>query len=515
MTMTSVAGLPDDKVLRIIGQLIDVSLDMRESDGLKRALALTDCLRQRAPSESTLTLLDYFAGNAWSGVHKLAPKSSENSDHGRLLEQAELEQALLFFRKAQRRRQFASLDKMRRCQILTNTGNTMDEVGRFVEAIESWNEVLEIDAAFGMAVGNRGYALLHYARALYDDEQRIYMLRQAHCDLSEAMKLDITADARQVFKKHDDWILSKVRGELLSRDVNLDGFPMGDSEAEIEYRRWCLSNVVFLNPMNDVFRRPLAAHDVLTAPSIRPRKLNEGPHYHGFYNQMKQEFVSARFLYFEGIKAESAHYSDKGVLLYNTLDYPVYSLAAEKVRIVFRLTYSLLDKVAFFLNDYLELGIGERDVKFKTIWYVDRDRTKGIRSDITSHYNWPLRGLFWLSRDLYEKEFQEAAEPDAKALNDIRNHLEHKYLKLVENSVEEPRGNRDNWYDTFADGLAFSVGRGDFERKTLRLLKLARAALVYLSLAVHSEEKYRRAAIPPGAIVPGTALDVYEDNWKM
>ncbi|WP_414143045.1 LA2681 family HEPN domain-containing protein [Burkholderia gladioli] len=42
------------------------------------------------------------------------------------------------------------------------------------------------------------------------------------------------------------------------------------------------------------------------------------------------------------------------------------------------------------------------------------------------------RGLFSLSRDLSAPDLQVVAQPDAKELADIRNHLEHKHLKLVE-----------------------------------------------------------------------------------
>jgi LA2681-like HEPN len=41
--------------------------------------------------------------------------------------------------------------------------------------------------------------------------------------------------------------------------------------------------------------------------------------------------------------------------LYNTLDYPTYSVAIEKVKAAYRLAYSLFDKIAFFLNAYLDL----------------------------------------------------------------------------------------------------------------------------------------------------------------
>jgi len=40
------------------------------------------------------------------------------------------------------------------------------------------------------------------------------------------------------------------------------------------------------------------------------------------------------------------------------------------------------------------------------------------------------------------------------------------------------------------------------EAKTLHILKLVRAALIYLSLAVHREEAIRDAARPEGLVAP-------------
>ena len=91
-------------------------------------------------------------------------------------------------------------------------------------------------------------------------------------------------------------------------------------------------------------------------------KPGEGMHFQGFYNQLKQEYASARYLYYEGTTPTTPHFSDKGVLLINTLDYPCYSLAVEKMKMAFRMAYSLLDKVAYFLNDHLALGVPERKV---------------------------------------------------------------------------------------------------------------------------------------------------------
>ncbi|WP_407152622.1 LA2681 family HEPN domain-containing protein [Bradyrhizobium sp. ORS 86] len=45
--------------------------------------------------------------------------------------------------------------------------------------------------------------------------------------------------------------------------------------------------------------------------------------------------------------------------------------------------------------------------------------------------------------------------------------------------------------DPWLDRPAYSVQREDFSRKTLRLLRLSRAALIYLSLAMHDKERKR------------------------
>ena len=178
------------------------------------------------------------------------------------------------------------------------------------------------------------------------------------------------------------------------------------------------------------------------------------------------------------------HFSDKGVLLIDTLDCPTDSLAAEKVRLALRATYSIFDKIAFFLNAYLGLGIEPRRVGFRTLWY-ERDGNRGrrsLRSRFTDYENWPMRGLFWLAKDLSsdDPDFREATAPDARDLQEIRNHLEHRFLKLHEGGPSAP-----------GDELTWSAVRHDFEEKALRVLKLARAALIYLSLGMHREERLR------------------------
>ena len=121
-----------------------------------------------------------------------------------------------------------------------------------------------------------------------------------------------------------------------------------------------------------------------------------------------------------------------------------------------------------------------------------------------------MRGLYWLSRDLFDDRggFKQSAEPDAQQLQQIRNHIEHRYLKVHEDMWSGPDDE-----NPFADTLAVSIYRDDLEAKALRMLKFARAALVYLVCAVQVEERARAAKGAKGIAAP-MFVDRWEDDWK-
>jgi hypothetical protein len=110
--------------------------------------------------------------------------------------------------------------------------------------------------------------------------------------------------------------------------VDLDGHSLGETAEERVYRAWCLRERLFINPLNDLGPVAIAAQDVLTLPSLTVTGSSPGvPLVIGFFDQMKQEFVSGRYHYYEALQSEGPHFSDLDVLLYNTLDYPAYSLS--------------------------------------------------------------------------------------------------------------------------------------------------------------------------------------------
>jgi tetratricopeptide (TPR) repeat protein len=497
-----------DQALDIIGAGIDAGDDASRIDCLNHATILLGKLLTGQVTQAQEALANYFLGNAWSAIRKIRRGGTNLAWEW---EQDELEHEIVAFRRAVSSDLETVLPILRRAQIYTNLGNLMSHIGRFCEALVYYDRAISLQPDFGMAIGNKGVCLSYYARALYDRGHACVFLMRAYEMLSLALQKPLEGHAVAGFS----CVRNSLRGLLVAGDriepMAFQEYDIGKGHDEQEYRRWCLANRLFLNPLNDLEPHSIAARDILHMPPICT-KLLEGPCYQGFFNQLKQEYASARFLCFDGLRRRR-HFSDKGVVLVNTLDYPSYSVQVEKVKLAFRAAYSILDKVAFFLNDYLGLRIPPHAVSFRKIWYNNQHRSKGLRKEFARLDNWPLRGLFWLSKDLYEDEpgFRECLEPEAKMIVEVRNSLEHKYFKLHEEMWQGPDSPQ---VPGLHDRLASSMRRRDFESKTVHLLLLARFALLYLSLAVHVEESRKSLTRGPNAKVGLLPLDIWEDDWK-
>lgn len=494
-------ALSDADALEAIARLVDHAFDKNDLNLNARASNWAEAIEARSLAEADLATLDYFRANIFAHRQQVrhADKSAAWS-----WDQEDSQQQMFFLRRALNNPAFTDLHIVRQCEVLTNLGNQLNTVGRFIEARAMWSRALELLPDFWMARGNRGRALLDYGCALYDTGHRAVFALVAHQELQRAA-LDLDrrpgfgdTGLRQRFTDEAADIARQFDLDAVAESYRPDDFILGEARQEQRYRSWALTKVLFLNPLNDLGRHPIAARDVLLLPTFATA-IDEAPVLAGFFNQLKQEYVSARWLYYEGVMDEEPHLSDRDVLLYNTLDYPALGIAVEKMKLAFRMAYSLLDKVAFFLNRYMQLGIPEHKVNFRNVWREKEGAP--VRVQFEASENWPFRGLYWLSRDLYEPEFKALTEPDAQYVAELRNHMEHKYVKVVSMGVP----------CRLDDGFAHTVSRADLEARSLHLLRLARAALIYLSLGMHKEEQRRRAASPATLRAP-MVLDLWEDE---
>lgn len=504
-------GLTASKVMQLIGTIIDMGGDEQSLTALDHASDLLDQFLSGNVPDHHGCRAHYFRANIWSAKRHASP------DWRTWLWKSDaIDGEILELRRAIRHPGFAELHPMAQAQIYTNLGNVLNHAGRFIEAIEYWDRAIIAVPKFAMANGNRGVGLAHYAGAVYDPgHEGVLMLAACHslaeaCDEGAVLDNPENETALEQFAKRMAAIWGRYDIPRMADDLDLENHPMGRGGKEREYRRWCLGNRLFLNPLNDVGPNPIAAHDVLTLPSLTVG-FEEGPgppaviHY---FNIIKQEFCSARYALHEGMSSAGVHFSDRGVLLYNTLDYPAFGFAVERMKMAFRGAYAVFDKTAFLLNAYLNLGHSERQVNFRNLWFV-KGKGKKLHPTLDGMANWPLRGLFWLSKDIFEDDFREVTEPDAQALYELRNHMEHKFVSVHDMFL---RAISPFTAETPKAGI-LDISVSDLIAKTLRQLKLARAAIIYLSLAVYVEEQRRERESDGRSSMP-MSLDPWDDDWK-
>ena len=514
MAGAGIGRLSTDEAFVRTGILIDMCGAPRRKAGIAKALAWCDELEARDLSAAERSELDYFRANAWN-----TRRPRRRSGDVWLWDQPALQQEIFFLRRATSAEGFSALAHYRRCEILTNLGNLLSHLGRSIEALEIWRRALEVDPEFWMARGNLGSGLVRLGRLHYDSNQGAIMLLSAHKELVRALgdaeKYPIFGypEARAYFEQQRRDIEANVDLSAVAENFELDGYTIGRSKRERDYRLWCLRHDLFLNLINELGPNTVAAHDPLVLPPFIT-KVGEPPSLIGYFNQLKQEFSAARWAFFEGIQDGPVHLSDKGILLINTLDYPSYGIGVEKIRTAYRTAYSLFDKMAFFLNQYMALGHADKDVSFRAVWSPKKGKQpRGILAALTASKNIPFRGLYWVSKDLFEEAFADVADPDARALHELRIHLEHRYVKVHE-LMAGPAGRQDASVDVFVDTLAYSISRSDLEARTLRLLKLVRAALIYLCLGMHWEERRRMKQRRSKRLVARQSLPTFDESAK-
>lgn len=292
--------------------------------------------------------------------------------------------------------------------------------------------------------------------------------------------------------------------------------------------------------------------------------LSEELSFHGHFDEMKTDYCYARYLAFMGSSMPlfGEHFFNSTFAHVDTLDYEINNLKTNHLKSCFRICYSIFDKISFFLHRFFRLDTVSNDhqVDFKRVWFKPGSQT--LKDIFQSSDNDYFRALYFISREIRQGgrntpedlDLSYWFDPDTQRLFDIRNAMEHRALKLVDAAchrysecdsmkIEEYRNkllktqqeiqfisqqrklNQSNEHDIESQlerlrrqeskltkdldakermsSYFVVVGVEEFEALTIKLLTLAKDALVYLSLAVHHEEsKQPQAGIALPLSVP-------------
>lgn len=456
-------------------------VDKATDDGDLEALTQLDerCAAYLKTSQgSEASKIWYYRSNVQAALLQLQGAQSWN------WRQPHRERQILYLRRARSHAGFEDLQPIVCAQITTNLANNLNHLGRSVEAIELYDSILMQEPRFAMALGNRGLACMEFARALHDQGHAALILLAAYDDFTAAGAPGAIWDGtysgvREQFRAMAEKIATMIDVGAVRARGDLDSHSLGRSKQEKAYRQWALSHQLFVNPLNVLGRHSIAATDRFGLPDYRS-PIGDPPQFIAWFNQLKQEFAAARLLLFEAKEGEAHHFADRELMLVDTLDYSAFGLSLEKMRLAFRTAYGLLDKVAGFINAYFQLGQKPERVNLRNVWLTKDGRS--IRPEFTEQPNWPLRGLYWLAFDIVGEApaDPDAIAPEAAELIRLRNALEHRCLVLREFAVGQPGGR-----------ILESIEIDAFRDRTYMMMRLARASIIYLSLAVGREEQLR------------------------
>ena len=465
-----------------LAQAIDKASDRGDEVSLRRLGEKCKTRLQNAANENRV-LLQYYWANTYAGIITI-----KRNEPGYIASwnQPDSVQNILLLRRAIREPSYKKINPVTACQIRTNLANRLHAVGRPVAANEERLRVLMRVPHFAKALVGQAQGIAFYAHQLYDQNHVPLMLAAARSKYDAALSEDAfweSGDRDSIapsLLEEQNRIDDALQRNQYDENYDLNHWPLGDTEDERKYRRWCLHNRLFLNPLNEAYTDTVAATDVLHLPS-HGYGVEDVPRFPGYYNLLKQEYVSARHRLYRAIHESDADFIMRDVLLLDSGEGQVLGHYTENLRSAFRSSYAIFDKIGLFLNDYFRINLESRTVSFRSIWHEgQRQGDDNLRPQFANSHNWPSRGLYFLSKDLFDQEFKDVAEPDAIDLAQLRQQLEHRFLSFVHDGREDSTSTHR------------FIPIGEFEDRTLRLLKMAREALVYLSLAMHREETQRR-----------------------
>ncbi|MBC2871272.1 hypothetical protein H7271_06600 [Bittarella massiliensis] len=487
-----------------IAKEIDRLTDATDGDGLKDyVLQIESAISSNALVTNGAVF--YYLGTAFDTLSCWENNSQGGQESAFFVEYKK--KALFYLRKSI---DLLEADEKQKHLLLctyTNYANALDSCCRVIEALRIYRKAIQLHPAFGMAWGNYGRALQFYANTVNDTGHR----SELHCFAYQAIKyaLDLhdpniheTAHAyfTRILKSYN----ATGQKDLLEAPIVFKSYSMGSGE-ELMYQKWCLNNHLFLNPLNDLMEQESAfAHDplVITRCSENGKAIPnekstgvEPPKYFSMLNQLKEEYVYARFLVYKGIEcAKKVHYADKNVrITLSSYDYANYSIRLEQIKSAFRILFSIIDQVAFAINSYWGLGYGERQASADNIF-----KSKKYPKD-----NIALTALYW-SYSEFSDNFCKAEIGAARDLKTLRNALEHKYVKIHEYP--------DNRKLQIEDDDFYHISEKDLYNYVLRLLKISREFIMEFVYAIGIEEDN---ANTDGKIILPLSVADFDDEWKV
>ncbi|MBM4241919.1 MAG: tetratricopeptide repeat protein [Euryarchaeota archaeon] len=447
--------------------LIDLGLPLGEESITKEGIELLENDFEKIIQNEINASNAYY--NLANGYYSVFSFKWKKKPYFNCFKETELDQVKINLRKAL---EYNS----QKPEILVNLGNCYDHLGRRIDALECYEKALELKSDHAMALGNKGIALCYYSRLMGRRWRTI--LIDAHYFISKALEIGVIPESKDSFIIWLKWIENQFSDKnVLDNPPEFPGYKIeAKSDLDRYIQEYCLENRLYLNVCNFCQKCNAAIGDSIniermTVP-VKDYSL-ENDHYlrlSTYLNQIKEDFIAARFLLILPRYGElNLDFVYDNVIFTDTLDYSQHDINIQLVRLSFKNFYDILDKIAFFINDYRNLNIKPRNIDFRKIWYSPwngNPKKSVINKEIVKTQSYGLNALFDIHWD-----FEEGGPYNN--LRMTRNALTHRFVKV------KMFCNDENNEEMTEDNLV---------ERTLELARIVRNAILYLMYFVNEME---------------------------
>ena len=244
------------------------------------------------------------------------------------------------------------------------------------------------------------------------------------------------------------------------------------SDFEKFYIRFCIKHKLFLNFHIHDDTCEAAIHDPIFISITTP--IDDTTTFFKlarYINQIKEDYAVARLLLVQSqLRSDAFDRISERTTFINPLDSSQTNIYTGLLKSAYKEAFNILDKISVFLNKYYNLGLKQNSVYFDTIWVKDKKKDTSIREDILNAENMSLYALYDIFRDFQSGYYQ--------SLKEIRHALTHRQLTIFESCMVGIKN----------DGDLLSIESDEMLQQTIQLMRLVKAAIIYLINAVTLEE---------------------------
>ncbi|WP_296789794.1 LA2681 family HEPN domain-containing protein [uncultured Methanobrevibacter sp.] len=314
-------------------------------------------------------------------------------------------------------------------------GIVYNGLGRTIESLDCFDNVLKYHNST-YALYNKAYALYTYS---FFSINHSLIIRDAYNCFKIVLEDDNFSQEMKVkSKEYVDEILILFEKEFLESDSEEEIKIEVEDDFEWFMVNYCWENRLYLNLCNFCQKCSNSIGDAIVIEKMI-NEISESVENDSFLvlssylNQLKMDYVSARFLLilsqYDGFDLDVI---TKHVFIVDTQFSEENNIRIQLLKDAFKNFFNILDKIAYFMNDYLDLGVDQNYIGFQNVWFKKGKYNQGINEKLLKMDNYGLTALY----DIY-LELKKGNEKFY--LRDTRNLLTHKYLRITENPFENSK----------------------------------------------------------------------------